>query len=119
MKTHPNELVICYNPATESHKRTVAFARSMNDHVHELPYGRDGFTTTIWRDIIGMLGISPKDLLNKADPAYQEKIRGADFDDEGWLNVLMANPQLIKAPIAIWKNKALLCLNPSDIYRLG
>jgi len=72
----------------------------------------------MWRDILDMLGLEPKHLLNKADPKYQKEIRGKSFDEEGWLNVLVNNPCLIKAPIAIMHDHAVLCITPKDIYKL-
>ena len=72
----------------------------------------------MWRDILDMLDMEPKHLLNKSDPKYQKEIRGKSFDEEGWLNVLVNNPCLIKAPIAIMHNQAVLCITPKDIYKL-
>ena len=63
--------------------------------------------------------MDPKDLLNKSHPYYQENIRGKEFDEEGWLNVLRTNPQLIKAPIAMRGKRAVLCINPQDVFRLA
>ena len=37
----------------------------------------------------------------------------------GMLNVLLNSPELLKGPIAIRKNKAILCDNPMDILKLG
>lgn len=65
-----------------------------------------------------MLNMRPKDLLNKSDKKYQEMIAGHDFDDDNWLEILRENPCMIKAPIAILDKKAVLCINPKDIYKL-
>jgi hypothetical protein len=37
----------------------------------------------------------------------------------GWLDVIMHNPQLLKAPIAIFNGKAVLCQKPTDVFKLG
>ena len=68
--------------------------------------------------ILRSLDVHPKDLLNKAHPYYQENIRGREFDEEDWLTVLAKNPELIKAPIAVRGRRAILCNNPTDIYKL-
>jgi arsenate reductase len=60
----------------------------------------------------------PKELMNKAHPYYQANIRGKEFTDEDWLNVIKYNPSLLKAPIAIRGDKAVLCTNATDIYKL-
>jgi arsenate reductase len=68
---------------------------------------------------LNRLNLRAKDLLNRAHPDYQEKIAGNSFDEEGWLNVLVQNPCLLKAPIAIKNNKAVLCVRPSQILMLS
>jgi arsenate reductase len=118
MKLHPNEMVFCYHHDSAMSRQTLALARARCSHINELEYSKKMFTKTIWRDVLGMLQLRPKDLLNKANRQYQADIRGRDFDEEGWLDVLTENPGLIKAPIAIWRNKAVLCKQPSDILKL-
>ncbi|MGI9542824.1 MAG: arsenate reductase family protein [Cyclobacteriaceae bacterium] len=118
MKFHPNELFLYFDPSTTTGKQTRAIAHSLSTHVNEMDYRKVKLTTTIWKDMLDQLHLHPKKLLNKAHPEYQAKIRGNAFDDEGWLNVLMKNPQLIKGPIAIRNDQAVLCVKPSDILKL-
>lgn len=66
-----------------------------------------------------MLQLRPKDLFNKANAKYQEELAGHDFDDDSWLEILRNNPCMIKGPIAILNSKAVLCINPKDIYQLA
>jgi len=118
MKLHPNELLFYYHPECSKCKKTRAYAYSITSHVNEFILERDKFTTTWWRDVLDMLNLKPKDLLDKSHPDYQEKIARHNYDDEGWLNILTKYPYLIKAPIAIRKNKAILCTSPKDIYKV-
>ncbi len=56
--------------------------------------------------------------MDKSHPYYQKNIRGRAFNDQDWLNVIMHNPSLLRAPIAIRGNKAVLCSSATDIYKL-
>jgi arsenate reductase len=76
------------------------------------------FNGAIWNDLLQKLKMRPKDLLNRSDPKYQNELAGKSFDDEGWINILLKNPCLIKAPIALMHDKAVLCVKPKDIYKL-
>ncbi len=118
MKTHFREIMIYYNPESSADRRTVAFAQTISAHVKTFEFSKSPSTGTSWQQIIAALNIHPKELLNKAHPYYQQFIRGREFDEEGWLNVLKYNPELIKAPIAIRGNKAIVCTTPTDIYKL-
>ncbi|MCB0522094.1 MAG: hypothetical protein R2830_18975 [Saprospiraceae bacterium] len=118
MKTHQREILIYYNPDSSNDRKTVAHAQSLVPYIKTYSYDKAPSTSTSWRQILKSLDLHPKELLNKADPYYQSDIRGRDFDDEDWVNVLMYNPGLLKAPIAIRGNKAILCVSATDVYKL-
>lgn len=73
-------------------------------------------TATQWKQILISLGLKPKDILDKSKPYYQENLRGREFEDRDWLNVVINNPN--RSPIALRAGKAMLLDNPTDIYYL-
>ena len=118
MKTHQREILIYYNPDSSNDKKTVAHAQGLVPHVKTYSFDKAPSSTTSWRQIVSSLNLHPKELMNKAHPYYQANIRGREFDDEDWLNVIRYNPQILKAPIAIRGHKAVLCTSATDIYKL-
>lgn len=94
-------------------------AKAISKNVNEFEYEKVRFSGTIWRGLLDKMGLRPKDLLNRAHPDYQSKIARQNLDDEGWLNVIIQHPYLIKAPIAISTSKAILCQTPTDILKLS
>jgi arsenate reductase len=118
MKLQRDEMVLFLDCTSSSHKKTRAYAHSISEHIREYTFVDFKFTKSIWRDILTMLSVEPKEILNKADPRYQKEIKGKTFDEDGWLNILINNPCLIRAPIAIMHEKAVLCISPKDIYKL-
>ncbi|MCB0635183.1 MAG: hypothetical protein KDC54_01120 [Lewinella sp.] len=119
MLTHRAEILLFYNPASSSDRMTVAHALALTPHVKAFAYHQCPATGMSWHQILAALDTPPKLLLNKAHPYYQHYIRGRDFDDEGWVNILRHNPEMIKAPIAIRGHRAVQCLTPTDIYKLS
>lgn len=119
MKSHPNELFFYYNPSHSMDKQMRAYAQSIAKHINEINIEKEKITLTGWRSILDKLMLRPKDLLNKAHPDYQTKIAGKNWDDESWLVILTKYPHLIKAPIAIKKEKAVLCTTPNRILELN
>ena len=118
MKTHQREILIYYNPESGSDRKTVAHAQSMVPHVKTYAFGKTPSTTTSWQMILDALDLHPKDLMNKAHPFYQKHIRGKEFNKLSWIRILQHNSILIKAPIAIRGQQAILCTTPTDIYKL-
>ena len=118
MRTHPREILLYYNPELSADKKTLAYANSISKHVRAYSHHNNSSTPTAWKVILQSLGLHPKKLFNKALPEYQAKLRGKELDHEGWLRVLQNNPHLIKSPIAIKGNKAILVVTPTDILKL-
>jgi arsenate reductase len=118
MRTNPREILVYYNPSSSKDKKTIAFARTISPHVRTITHERNPSTNTHWKYILRSLDLHPKMLLNKADPEYQLKFRGKEYDHVGWLNVLRNYPHLIKSAIVLKGGQAMLIDNPTDVYRL-
>lgn len=119
MKTNEREIMLYFDASSNRHKQTVAYARSMVNHVKTYQFDNTPSTAVSWRQILKSMDKHPKELLNKALPEYQNQIKGREFTMEGWLKVLHHNTHLLKAPIAIRGKKAVLCENPTDIFKLA
>ena len=119
MKTHPSELYFYHSPDQLIDKQTLAYAHSVAKFINQIDVVKEKITTTQWNSMLMKLNLRAKDLLNKAHPQYQALIAGKNWDDESWLNILVRYPHLIKSPIAVLRNKAILCRTPSDILRLN
>ena len=113
-----NEISILYNANCSKAKKAMAYAKSLAEAVDSIEYGKWGTTATKWKEILHMLNKQPKDILDKSNPYYQANLRGREFEDRDWLNVVMRNPDLIRSPIAIRGRKAIFLDNPTDIYRI-
>lgn len=118
MKIHPTELYFYHSSFQTIDKQTKAYAKSLTRFVNEIDVVKEKMTPTQWDQILLKLGLRPKDLLNRAHPDYQKLIAGKEWDEESWLNILVNNPYLIKAPIVLYRNKAILCKTPTDIFKL-
>lgn len=119
MKIHPSELYFYHNAAQPIDKQTRAYAHSITKFINEIDVVSHKITATQWNQILILLGLRAKDLLNRAHPDYQRLIAGKNWDHESWLNILVKYPYLIKSPIALFRRKAILCRTPSDILKLN
>ncbi|PZX55424.1 arsenate reductase [Algoriphagus ratkowskyi] len=119
MKTHPSELYFYHSPSQQIDKQTLAYAKSIYQFVNTIDLSKERLTPTQWNTLLLKLNLRAKDLLNRAHPDYQKNIAGKNWDDESWLNILIKSPNLIKAPIASLRQKAILCITPTDILKLN
>ncbi len=118
MKIHEEEILLYYDPTMSVAKKALAYARSISSSVNAMEYHKVPFTPTVWRQILEMLKLEPKAIVNKSNPYYQKHLKGRSFSLDDWINILTHNPDLIRAPIAIKGDHAVLVDNPTDIYRL-
>lgn len=116
MRTQDNEVMIMYHPESSKARQTVAYAHTLASSVSEWDFEKRPLTLKQWRELLDMLNLEPKELFDKSNDYYQEHLRGHDFDDEGWLNVLQRNTKLIKGPIVMKGRQARLCNTPTDIF---
>jgi arsenate reductase (glutaredoxin) len=112
------ELTLVYDSTTSEGRKTLAYAHSLAPKVNKQDVSAVKLSTTFVRQVLKQLNLRPKDLLNRAHPYYQEHLRGRDFNTEGWLEVVAHNPGLLKAPIALHGDRAVLCEPASLIYTL-
>lgn len=118
MQFHQNELFLYYDPTSRQGKQVLAMAKSIARNINEVDYRGTQLTTTLWKEIVNMIKLHPKKLLDKSRKDYQEKIAGNTFTMDGWLEVLVHNPQMLKGPIAIYNGRVAFCLTPTDVLRL-
>lgn len=112
------EIQLYLKPNCSKSKKALAYAKSMSSNINTTNIARTRGTGTIWLNILSKLDKSPKEILDKSLPYYQKNIRGRDFEDRDWTNLLMNNPALVRSPIAIRGNKAILLDNPTDIFKI-
>lgn len=113
-----HDLYLIYDPSTNLGRKIHARALSLNHVVHTINIMDKTITPLRWKEITGLLGLSPKQLLNTGHPDYDRIISGKEFSEQDLLEVLYQNPQLVVGPIGIYQNKAVLCDNPNDILKL-
>ncbi|MBI1222403.1 MAG: glutaredoxin [Bacteroidetes bacterium] len=112
-----SQSVLFYNGDDSLGKKTRAYASTLGAKLNFQELNSAPLSTTTLRVILDALKLAPKDLMNKAHPRYQAEIRGKEFDDEGWLNVLKKNPYLIKWPIVFNNGRVYLCQTPNDVFK--
>ncbi len=118
MQFHPNELTLLLDPQSITGRKLRAYAHSISNNINEIDYTTTRLTTTVWKEIVSMLGNKPEEYIDKNHPTIKAHAKDT-YTMHGWLNILLNSPEVLKGPIAIIKNKAILCINPNDILKLG
>jgi arsenate reductase (glutaredoxin) len=118
MQFHPNELFLVYNPSTNVGKQTKALAKDICSHINEVDIVHEKLSPTYWKEIVNMVGLHPEKLLDHTHPDYKKKIGDKTYTMDGWLEVLVHDGYMLKAPIVIFDGSAVFCQTPTDIMKL-
>ncbi|MBK7474469.1 MAG: hypothetical protein IPI11_00035 [Haliscomenobacter sp.] len=119
MFTDERQILIYYNPDLLAHRQTVAHAQSMAAHVEAYAFEEAHLNQTRWEEILELLDVvDPRMILNEADPYFQAELKDHDFDRLSWLKILSHRPNLVKSPIAIRGDHAILCCLPKEVGKL-
>ncbi len=118
MEFNPKEITVIYDMNKRGGREALAYAKQIAQHVKEIDISKQPLTRTQLAELIGKLNIEIEGVIDKTDTLYQDKYEGVDMDENGWLEVLVHNPSLIKTPIGILGDKAVVCDLPNQILEL-
>jgi arsenate reductase len=113
-----NELILLYNSEVAKDRKTLAYALTITPKINRQEINSVRVSNTMFGILLEKLDIEAKQLLNKADPYYQTYVRGQDLSNEDWYSVLTNRPSLLRCPVALYRNKAILCETPSDVLKV-
>ncbi len=113
-----HELYLVFDPESDLGRKTHALALSVNPVVHEINIMDKSITPLHWKEILGLLQMGPAEVIAAGHRDYEKVFSGKDYSENDFLEVLYQNPQLVKGPIGILQNKAVLCDDAKDILQL-
>lgn len=118
MGNNKREIILYYKPAVKKDKNTYILATQITPHIREIDVYKNTPTETQLMNVLNQLGIEVEKLIERESEIYKEKYQGKSFDVEGWIQVLVQNPDMIKTPIAIKGDRAILIETPSNVLDL-
>lgn len=118
MHLNNNELTIIYNGQHEKDRKTLACAMTLNKPINKQDINSVRISDTLFEFMMNTLQEEGRTVFNKADPFYQEHMRGKRLTNSEYLEYLKRKPELLGAPIAMYKNRVVLCNTPTDIYKV-
>lgn len=118
MEFNRNELFLVYDPHSNIGKQTKALAMDLCSHINEVDVIHERLSPTYWKQLIDLLGVHPDELLDHSHPAYKQKVSNHNYTMDGWLEVLVHEGALVRYPIVVFQQSAVLCHTPTDIMKL-
>lgn len=103
-------LKIYHNPRCRKSREALDYLRSLVDEsqIEVILYMQNRIDKSELKRLLGLLNISPIDLVRKGEKIFKENYKGKILDEEEWIDVLIAEPKLIERPIVEVNGKAVV-----------
>lgn len=118
MHLRNEELTLLYNANNARDRQTLAMAMTLTSRINKQEINSVNISGTMFRVMVDRLQTDAKKLLNKADVEYQRLHRGSEYDPAIWLQAIKKRPELLRAPVAMFRGRAVICDTPTSIFRL-
>ena len=110
---------IYHNPRCSKSRQTLQLLQENNIEPEIVLYLETPPDAAALKDILGKLGIAPRDLLRKGEDAYKElNLKDTNHSDAALIDAMVSHPKLIERPIVIKGDKAVLGRPPENVLEL-
>lgn len=107
-------VTIYHNPQCGTSRNVLAMIRNSGEEPEIIEYLKTPPTREKLVELIGRMGISPRELLRRKGTPYDELgLDNPDLTDEQLLDAIMVHPILINRPIVVTPQGVKLC-RPSE-----
>lgn len=113
------DVVIYHNPRCGKSRSTLELLRSKGVEPTVIEYLKTPPSAAELEDILGKLGLEPRELMRKNEAAYQEAgLADASLDRATLIAAMAANPILIERPIVLAHGKAAIGRPPENVLAI-
>lgn len=100
--------IVYHNPKCRKSRAGLGYVKTRCNEPIVKEYIREGISVSELKDLVALLGLKPYDLVRTQEDYFKEHLKGKELTDEEWLNVLSENPRLIKRPIVVHNQQAVI-----------
>lgn len=101
-------LKIYHNPKCRKSRAGLSFMLEKGSDPRVIDYIKKPISAEELRALLAKLGMKPFQLVRTQEELYKTHLKGKNLSDDEWVDILLANPRLIRRPIIETDNKAVI-----------
>ncbi|CAI8827418.1 arsenate reductase (glutaredoxin) [Methylococcus capsulatus] len=112
-------VTIYHNPRCSKSRETLKLLQQRGIEPVIVEYLKTPPDAASLRELVRLLGISPRQLLRKGEAPYKELgLANPELDDETLIEAMASHPVLIERPIVVANGKAALGRPPENVLAI-
>ena len=112
-------VTIFHNPRCSKSRATLALLQERGIEPDIRLYLEDPPDAAELRRLLDQLGLAPRELMRKGEPAFREQgLAAADLSDDQLIAAMASTPKLIERPIVLANGKAALGRPPESVLEI-
>jgi polyphosphate kinase len=117
-KKHHFIMKLYHNPRCAKSRAGLKYLEEKGYDVEIKKYLTEGISENELRELVEKTGKKPFEFVRTQEKIFKEKYRGKEFSDNEWLKILAENPRLLKRPIVVNGDKAVLADPPPAVEEI-
>ncbi|MFT5218541.1 MAG: arsenate reductase [Planctomycetota bacterium] len=110
------KLVIYHNPSCSKSRETLKILEDHHQDLEIIEYLKEPPSREALKNIIHMLGVSPRELIRDTEQAYKDaELDNESLSDDALIDALCKYPKLLQRPIVVSGNKAVIGRPPVNV----
>lgn len=116
--TSKRQITFFYSSKSVRAKQALVYAKAEGLPVQRFDILKRKLTGTQIVEIAEKLNLKVADLVNQEHPQYLKKFDKHEFSTEDWIKMIRHHPEIMKQPIALRGDIAILVETPTDIIKI-
>ena len=112
-------ITIYHNPKCSKSRQTLKLLQEQGINPVTIEYLKNPPTVEKLKEILSLLGVSPRDLMRKKEDEFKElDLANSKLSDEDLIHFMVKHPILIERPIVLANGKAALGRPPEQVLNM-
>ena len=113
-----NKTILLHNPRCRKSREAMDFLTLKKIDFEISLYIKTGLKKSFIKKLLEKLSIKPIDLVRNQEKIWKENYKSKKLSNDEIIFILHKHPNLIKRPIVIKNNKAIIAIPPSEIIKI-
>jgi len=101
-------MIIYHNPKCRKSRAGLEYVKQRDNSVIVKEYIREGILPEEIGKLAQMLNIKPFEMVRTQEDYYRDVLKGKEISDEQWLAILSEYPRLLRRPILVNGDRAVI-----------